>query len=81
MPSSSDDAAPVFNRSAAFEHFARFSGATQSQQHIKPLHDYVAARLVMKGGFSPDDLTVSSAAPSAEHPRSPPPDLRATRRW
>ena len=52
MPSSSDDAAPVFNRSAAFRHFARFRGATQSQ----PLHDYVAARLVIEGGFSPDDL-------------------------
>ena len=56
MTSSSDDAAPVFNRSAAFRHFASFSGATQSQQHIKPLHDYVAARLVIEGGFSPDDL-------------------------
>ena len=56
MPSSRSDAATVWNRSAAFRHFATFRGATQSQQHIKPLHDYVAARLVIEGGFPPDDL-------------------------
>ena len=37
-------------------HFATYSGATQSQQHIKPLHWYVACRLVLEGGFHPDDI-------------------------
>ena len=56
MPSSSGNVATVLNRSAAFRHFAEFRGATQSQQHIKPLHAYEAARLVIEGGFPPDDL-------------------------
>lgn len=41
----------------ALEHFATFAGATQSQQHIKPLHWYVACRLVLEGGFPPEDIT------------------------
>ena len=41
----------------AFEHFAGYSGPTQSQQHIKPLHWYVACRLVLEGGFHPDEVT------------------------
>jgi hypothetical protein len=40
----------------ALEHFATYSGATQSQQHIKPLHWYVACRLVIEGGFHPDEI-------------------------
>ena len=56
MPSRDGNTAAVLNRSTAFRHFARFEGRTQSQQHIKPLHDYVAARLVIEGGFPPDDL-------------------------
>ncbi|CAH2770263.1 MAG: hypothetical protein CBARDCOR_0402 [uncultured Caballeronia sp.] len=31
-------------------------GKTQSQQHIKPLHWYVACRLVLEGSFHPDDI-------------------------
>ncbi len=41
------------NRVNAFRHFAEFDGRTQSQQHIKPLHDYVTSRLVLEGGFHP----------------------------
>lgn len=37
--------------------FAEFTGATQSAGHIKPLHWYVACRLVVEGGFHPDDVT------------------------
>ena len=44
------------NRLNAFRHFAVFDGPTQSQQHIKPLHDYVTSRLVLEGGFHPDQL-------------------------
>lgn len=40
--------------------------ATQSQEHIQPLHEYVALRLVLEGGFHPDDI-------------SPHPPLRAER--
>ena len=44
------------NRLNAFRHFAVFDGPTQNQQHIKPLHDYVTSRLVLEGGFHPDQL-------------------------
>lgn len=37
--------------------FADFTGKTQSASHIKPLHWYVACRLVIEGGFHPDDIT------------------------
>jgi hypothetical protein len=41
----------------ALEHFATYTGPTQSQQHIKPLHWYVACRLVLEGGFPPEEIT------------------------
>lgn len=44
------------NQSGAFKHFATFSGKTESAAHIKPLHWYVACRLVIEGGFHPDDI-------------------------
>ena len=44
------------SRADALTHFATYDGPTQSQQHIKPLHWYVACRLVLEGGFHPDDL-------------------------
>ena len=37
--------------------FGEFAGKTQSANHIKPLHWYVACRLVIEGGFDPDDIT------------------------
>ena len=45
------------NEHEALAHFASYEGATQSQQHIKPLHWYVACRLVIEGGFRPDEIT------------------------
>ena len=45
------------NEAAALRHFAGYAGATQSQLHIKPLHWYVACRLVLEGGFRPEDIT------------------------
>jgi hypothetical protein len=45
------------NLGEALHHFGTYTGATQSQQHIKPLHWYVASRLVLEGGFHPDDIT------------------------
>ena len=41
----------------ALRQFAEFSGKTQSANHIKPLHWYVATRLVVEGGVDPDDIT------------------------
>lgn len=41
----------------ALREFAEFSGKTQSASHIKPLHWYVACRLVIEGGFDPVDIT------------------------
>ncbi|MCT0204159.1 hypothetical protein KQ302_03375 [Synechococcus sp. CS-602] len=45
------------NQHNALAHFASYTGATQSQQHIKPLHWYVACRLVIEGGFRPEEIT------------------------
>lgn len=42
---------------AALKEFAMFTGGTQGQQHIKPLHWYVASRLVLEGGFRPEEIT------------------------
>lgn len=41
---------------SALAHFATFRGSTQSQRHIKPIHWYVACRLVVEGGFDPDEI-------------------------
>ena len=54
--SSTQHRARVQHRAEALRHFATFRGSTQSQQHIKPLHEYVTARLVLEGGFAPEDL-------------------------
>ena len=40
----------------AFRRFATHSGGVQSARHIKPLHWYIACRLVLEGGFPPDDI-------------------------
>lgn len=44
------------SRDRALGEFAGFGGKTQSANHIKPLHWYVACRLVVEGGFHPDDI-------------------------
>ena len=36
--------------------FATSDEATQSAKHIKPLHYYASCRLVIEGGFHPDDI-------------------------
>lgn len=41
----------------ALKGFAMPSGRTQSQAHIRPLHWYVACRLVVEGGFLPEEVT------------------------
>lgn len=47
----------LIGQAEALRHFATHAGATQSQQHIKPLHWYAACRLVIEGGFKPEDIT------------------------
>ena len=41
----------------ALSGFAHPVGPTQSQAHIRPLHWYVACRLLVEGGFLPDEIT------------------------
>ena len=43
--------------SDALARFALTTSGTQGAAHIKPLHWYVACRLVIEGGFHPDDIT------------------------
>ena len=57
VPHDAEDTTSQFNRLHAFRHFAEFEGRTQSQAHIKPLHEYVTCRLVLEGGFHPSELT------------------------
>ena len=45
---------------------------TQSSEHIKPLHWYVACRLVLEGGFLPTDITPRPPFRVESHPRQPP---------
>jgi hypothetical protein len=44
------------NQRLAFAGFAGFAEKTQSAGHIRPLHWYVACRLVLEGGFDPDHI-------------------------
>ncbi|MCY3885487.1 MAG: hypothetical protein OXG24_11310 [Gammaproteobacteria bacterium] len=41
----------------AIANFASGEHPTQSGRHIKPLHWHIACRLVLEGGFHPDDVT------------------------
>jgi len=47
---------PYLLLSSALREFATAT-STQSQAHIRPTHAYVAARLVIEGGFLPDEIT------------------------
>jgi hypothetical protein len=41
----------------ALQAFVRAESGHKGQHHIKPLHSYVACRLVLEGGFLPDEIT------------------------
>jgi hypothetical protein len=47
---------PYLNLVSALREFVTVTG-TQAQQHIRPIHKCVASRLVLEGGFHPDDIT------------------------
>jgi len=51
----------------------------QGQMHIKPLHWYTACRLIIEGGFHPDDVTPHP--PFAIQQRRGQPTLVITRPW
>jgi hypothetical protein len=57
MPSRPDNACQWIDQRLALRTFATYTGPTQSQAHIKPLHWYVACRLVVEGGFLPEEIT------------------------
>jgi hypothetical protein len=57
MPPARENACKWVNQQTALCTFATYSGAIESQLHIKPLHHYVACRLVLEGGFLPEDIT------------------------
>lgn len=57
MPDPSDSDICRYAKQEAFRHFAQFEGRTQSQRHIRPLHEYVTCRLVLEGGFHPEELS------------------------
>src|SRR5256714_14685135 len=42
--------------SSALHEFVTVEG-TQAQLHIRPLHQYLTVRLVLEGGFDPDEIT------------------------
>src|SRR5438105_1656623 len=57
MPPTPENICKWVTQQSALHTFATYTGATQSQQHIKPLHHYVACRLVLEGGFLPEEIT------------------------
>jgi len=59
-----------FSRLQAFRHFAEFEGKTQSQEHIRPLHEYVTCRLVLEGGFSPHEISPAPPLRVVQKPKN-----------
>jgi len=57
MPPTPNNVCKWVDQRTALTTFATYSGPTQSQLHIKPLHWYVACRLVLEGGFMPEEIT------------------------
>lgn len=47
---------PYLNLTDALAAFASFADKTQSLGHIRPLHQHIALRLVLEGGFLPDEI-------------------------
>lgn len=67
MAPGSDSVCRWIGQADALANFAGYAGKTESQAHIRGLHWYAACRLVLEGGFLPEDVT-------------PRPPFRATRR-
>lgn len=56
MPSPGPELPRWLTMTEALAAFALAAEGTQGQRHIRPLHWYVACRLVIEGGFHPDDI-------------------------
>ncbi len=56
----------------ALRNFVVTTESTQSQRHIKPLHWHLACRLVIDGGFLPEDVTPKPPFRAEVVGRSPP---------
>lgn len=72
MPSEGSNLCRWTSQAEALRAFASFTGKTQSASHIKPLHWYVAGRLVVEGGFDPDDVTPRPPFRVERRPGQPP---------
>lgn len=46
----------IYTKYNAYRNFAASVDSTESQKHIKPVHMYLASRLVIEGGFNPDAI-------------------------
>ena len=57
MPAKRPQSCKWLSEREAFTAFATHTGKIESAGHIKPLHWYVASRLVVEGGFNPDWIT------------------------
>ncbi|WP_413711844.1 hypothetical protein [Rhizobium sp. Rhizsp82] len=57
MPKTTSPVCQWTSEAEAFKAFATHTGKTQSAGHIKPIHWYVASRLVLEGGFDPEWIT------------------------
>lgn len=57
MAARPDNVCQWIDQKTALRTFATYTGPTQSQAHIRPLHWYVACRLVVEGGFLPEEIT------------------------
>jgi hypothetical protein len=60
MPPRHDNVCKWIDQQTVLKIFATYDETTTSQRHIKPLHYYVACRLVIEGGFMPEDITPRS---------------------
>ncbi len=47
---------PFLNLTEALAAFASFADKTQSLGHIRPIHQHIAMRLVLEGGFLPNEI-------------------------
>jgi hypothetical protein len=55
-PKDKSDLCRLVGLTEALEAFVKADAGTEGQRHIKPMHWYVACRLVLEGGFRPEHI-------------------------
>ncbi len=87
MPSENDRCEQL-TLNQALTAFVQNADGHQGQGHIRPLHYYVACRLVVEGGFHPDEITphppfrvVERRGTRRSSKATPPPRGRANKRF